>query len=108
MENTDEPFETVKTVDLTHGYHLIDEDLNSKRKEIYDQINYLTNELKMIDQIYADGDQYLTEQEVSKLLRLDDINGGMKIPRDIPKIRLGVGYIYMKKDINEFIESRRK
>mgnify|MGYP002859256725 CR=1 FL=1 len=100
-----EPFE-VK--DYTNGYHLFNEDLQEKREEIYNQIQYLTNMLKQIDEVYERGQEVMSVDEVRDYLKLDKISSTMDIPKQIPKIRLGMGYVYYKKDIVNFLNSKRK
>ena len=105
-EKAEEPFQIPK--DYTNGFHLSNEDLMKKREEIYAQIDFLLNYLRQIDYIYEHGDEILSEQEVRDYLKLDSINKDMVIPRDIPKIRMGMGYVYYKKDITRFLEARRR
>ncbi len=105
-EVVEPPFQVPK--DYTNGFHLTDEDLMEKRAEIYAQIEYLLNMLKQIDAVYEGEDQVMTEQEVRNYLRLDDIDERMSIPKDLPKIRLGVKFVYYKKDVKKFLNSRRR
>lgn len=102
----EEPFQVPK--DYTNGFHLTRDDLQEKRNEIYAQIEYLLNMLKQIDAVYEGGDQVLSEEELREYLKLDSISKTMSIPKDIPKIRLGIGYVYYKKDVTKFLESRRR
>ena len=104
MDNAEEPFQVPK--DLTNGFHLTREDLKEKRNEIHAQINYLLNMLKQIDMIYENGEEVLTEDEVKSYLKLDILNGS--IPKDIPRIKLGVFIVYYRKDITKFLESKRR
>lgn len=101
-----EPFQVPK--DYTNGFHLTEEDLNEKRAEIYAQINYLLNCLKQIDMVRDGGDEVMSEQEVREYLKLDSIDPRMSVPKDIPKIRMGVGYVYYRKDVKRFLDSRRR
>lgn len=101
-----EPFQVPK--DYTNGFHLTKEDLQEKRSEIYNQIQYLTNMLKQIDEVYERGDEVMTEDEVRAYLKLDSIDERMSIPKDIAKIRMGVGYVYYRKDVKRFLDSRRR
>lgn len=106
-EEVKEPFQVNK--DYTNGFHLTKEDLQEKRDEIYAQINYLLNMLKQIDVVYERGDEVMSADEVRAYLKLDSISGRtMDIPKDIPKIRLGVGYVYYRKDVKRFLDSRRR
>ena len=41
-------------------------------------------------------------------LKLDSVYKLMDIPRDIPKIRLGIGHVYYRRDVKKFLESRRR
>lgn len=107
MEEVKEPFQVNK--DYTNGFHLTNEDLQEKRNEIYDQINYLLNMLKQIDIVYERGDEVMSEDEVRAYLKLDSISDKpMGIPKDIPKIRVGIGSVYYRKDVKKFLESRRR
>lgn len=106
IEDVQEPFQIPK--DYTNGFHLTQEDLKEKRAEIYAQIIYLLNCLKQIDEVHDAGDDVMSADEVREYLKLDSINGGMDIPKDIPKIRLGVGYVYYRKDIKDFLKKRRR
>lgn len=101
-----EPFQVPR--DYTNGFHLTKEDLQEKRNEIYNQINYLLNMLKQIDEVYERGDEVMTEDEVREYLKLDSIDERMCIPKDIPKIRIGVGNVYYRKDVKNFLNSRRR
>ena len=107
MEQVEEPFKVAK--DYTNGFHLTQEDLMEKRKEIYAQIEYLLNMLKQIDLVADAGADVMSEKEVREYLKLDSINDGkMDIPKDIPKIRMGMGYVYYRKDVKHFLDSRRR
>lgn len=101
-----EPFEVAK--DYTNGFHLTQEDLNEKRAEIYAQINYLLNCLKQIDMVHDAGADVMSEQEVREYLKLDTVDPRMSVPKDIPKIRMGIGSVYYRKDVKHFLESRRR
>ena len=101
-----EPFQVPK--DYTNGFHLTDEDLNEKRAEIYAQMNYLLNCLRQIDMVRDSGDEVMSENEVRDYLKLDSIDPRMGVPKDIPKIRMGVGYVYYRKDVRRFLDSRRR
>ena len=102
----EEPFQVPK--DYTNGFHLTKEDLQEKRNEIYNQIQYLLNMLVQIDTVFERGEEVMSEQEVRDYLKLDSINADMSIPKDIPKIRVGIGYVYYRKDVRKFLESRRR
>lgn len=106
MEEVKEPFQVPK--DYTNGFHLTQEDLAEKRAEIYAQINYLMNCLKQIDMVHEGGDDVMSEQEVREYLKLDSVDPRMSIPKDIPKIRMGIGYVYYRRDIKKFLDSRRR
>lgn len=101
-----EPFQIPK--DYTNGYHLTKEDLQEKRNEIYNQIQYLLNMLVQIDTVYERGEEVMTEKEVREYLKLDSVSDKMSIPKDIPKIRIGIGYVYYRKDVRKFLEARRR
>lgn len=105
-EDVKEPFQVPK--DYTNGFHLTQEDLKEKRAEIYAQMNYLLNCLKQIDEVHDAGDDVMSEDEVRSYLKLDSIDPRMGIPKDIPKIRMGVGYVYYRKDVKDFLNSRRR
>lgn len=105
-EQAKEPFEVAR--DYTNGFHLTQEDIREKRAEIYAQIEYLLNMLKQIDFVEEAGADVMSEAEVRKYLKLDSINPDMKIPGDIPRIRVGMGFVYYKKDIKRFLEARRR
>lgn len=105
-ERIEEPFKVAK--DYTNGFHLTQEDLDEKRAEIYAQILYLMNCLKQIDMVHDAGDDVMSEQEVRTYLKLDSIDSRMSIPKDIPKIRMGIGYVYYRKDVRKFLDSRRR
>lgn len=106
LEKVEEPFQVPK--DYTNGFHLTKEDLQQKRDEIYAQINYLLNMLRQIDIVYERGDEVLSEQEVRDYIKLDSVSEKTPIPKDIPKIRLGMGYVYYKRDVVKFLEARRR
>lgn len=106
MEQVKEPFQMPK--DYTNGFHLTKEDLQEKRDEIYAQINYLLDMLRQIDIVYDNGDEVMSEQEVKDYLKLSSIDDRMCVPKDIPRIRLGVGYVYYRRDVKKFLESRRR
>ncbi len=101
-----EPFQVPK--DYTNGFHLTKEDLQEKRTEIYNQIQYLLNMLNQIDIVYERGDEIMSEDEVRSYLKLDSVDERMSIPKDIPKIRMGIGYVYYRRDVKNFVESRRR
>ena len=105
-EEVKEPFQVPK--DYTNGFHLTQEDLQEKRAEIYAQIEYLLNMLKQIDLVHESGNDVMSEDEVRAYLKLDSIDNRMAIPKDIPKIRMGVGYVYYLKDVKMFLDSRRR
>lgn len=105
-ERVKEPFEVAK--DYTNGFHLCQEDLQEKRAEIYAQIEYLLNMLKQIDYVHDAGADVMSESEVREYLRLDKIKEGMDIPAGIPKIRLGMGYVYYRRDVTRFLEARKR
>lgn len=105
-DKVEEPFQVPR--DYTNGFHLTKEDLQEKRDEIYAQINYLLDMLRQIDIVYDNGDEVMSEQEVKEYLKLDSIDERMGIPKDIPKIRLGIGSVYYRKDVKRFLESRRR
>lgn len=105
-EKAEEPFKVAK--DYTNGFHLTQEDLMEKRAEIYAQIEYLLNMLKQIDLVEDAGAEVMSADEVKEYLKLDKIDPRMEIPKDIPKIRMGVGYVYYRKDVKEFLNSRRR
>ena len=98
-----EPFQVPK--DYTNGFHLTDEDLQKKREEIYAQIDYLLNMLRQIDIVYQRGDEVLSEEELRQYLKLDSKSN---IPKDIPKIRVGMQMVYYRKDVVRFLEARRR
>ena len=50
----------------------------------------------------------MSEQEVREYLKLDSVDPRMSIPKDIPKIRMGIGYVYYRRDIKKFLDSRRR
>lgn len=104
--NIEEPFKVPK--DYTNGFHLTQEDLMEKRAEIYAQITYLTNCLRQIDEVHDAGDDVMSLAEVREYLKLDSIDNRMDIPKDIPKIRLGIGYVYYRRDVKNFLQSRRR
>ena len=106
MEDVEMPFKVQK--DYTNGFHLTREDLQEKRNEIYNQIEYLMNMLRQIDIVYERGDEVMTEDEVREYLKLDSIDERMGIPKDIPKIRVGIGNVYYRKDVRKFLDSRRR
>jgi hypothetical protein len=105
-ERVKEPFEVAK--DYTNGFHLTQEDLMEKRKEIYAQIEYLLNMLKQIDYVHDAGADVMSKQEVREYLKLDSIDPRMDVPSAIPKIRMGVGYVYYRKDVKHYLEIKRK
>lgn len=105
-EEVQEPFKVSK--DYTNGFHLTQENLKEKREEIYAQINYLLNCLRQIDEVHDCGDDVMSVDEVRCYLKLDSIDNRMDIPKDIPKIRLGIGYVYYRKDVKDFLQSRRR
>ncbi len=100
------PFEVAK--DYTLGFHLTQEDLKEKRAEIYAQIEYLLNMLKQIDEVHDAGADVMSADEVKEYLKLDSIDPRMDIPKDIPRIRLGIGYVYYRRDVKRFLDSRRR
>lgn len=102
----EEPFKVAK--DYTNGFHLTEEDLGEKRGEIYTQIIYLLNCLKQIDMVHDAGADVMSVEEVREYLKLDSIDPRMDIPKDIPKIRMGVGYVYYRRDVKRFLDSRRR
>lgn len=106
MEQAKEPFQVAK--DYTNGFHLTQEDLMKKRAEIYAQIEYLLNMLKQIDLVEDAGAEVMSVDEVKDYLRLEKIDPRMEVPKDIPKIRMGVGYVYYRKDVKAFLNSRRR
>ena len=106
MAETKEPFEIAK--DYTNGFHLTKEDLKEKRAEIYAQIEYLLNMLKQIDEVEDAGADVMSTQEVREYLKLDSIDPRMDVPKDIPRIRMGIGYVYYRKDVKHFLDSRRR
>ena len=101
-----EPFEVAK--DYTNGFHLTREDLMEKRAEIYAQIEYLLNMLKQIDLVEDAGAEVMSVDEVKEYLKLDKIDPRMDIPKDIPKIRMGIGYVYYRRDVKNFLNARRR
>ena len=101
-----EPFQVQK--DYTNGYYLTKEDLQEKRVEIYNQIEYLFNMLRQIDIVYQRGDELMSEDEVRQYLKLDKIDERMAVPKDIPKIRIGRSFLYYRKDVKDFLNSRRR
>lgn len=105
-DKVEEPFQVPR--DYTNGFHLTKEDLQEKRDEIYAQINYLLDMLRQIDIVFDNGDEVMSEQEVKEYLKLDSIDERMGVPKDIPKIRVGMGYVYYRKDVKKFLESRRR
>ena len=50
----------------------------------------------------------MSESEVREYLRLDKVREGMDIPKDIPRIRLGMGYVYYRRDVIRFLDSRKR
>ena len=77
----------------------------AKREEIYAQIDYLLNMLRQIDIVYQRGDEVLSEEELRQYLKLDSKSN---IPKDIPKIRVGMQMVYYRKDVVRFLEARRR
>ena len=106
MEQIKEPFQVAK--DYTNGFHLTQEDLMEKRAEIYAQIEYLLNMLKQIDLVEDAGAEVMSVDEVKDYLRLEKIDPRMEVPKDIPKIRMGIGYVYYRKDVKNFLNARRR
>ena len=76
-----------------------------KKNEIRNQIMYLLNMEKQIDEVYESGDYVLTENELREYLRIEP-NGN--IPKDIPKIRMGMKFVYYMKDVKRFLEARKR
>lgn len=99
--------EKLNIVDASKYFIYVEQDLTKKKGEIYDQIAYLLNELKQIDNVMMNGNFYLTKDEVVKKLRLSEL-GVNDIPKEIPKVRIGVGYVYKAHDVNLFLDSRRR
>ena len=109
METVKEPFDLPKKPrDYTGGFHYTEEELLEKKNEIRDQIQYLLNLERKIDESLAVGAEVMSEQEVREYLKLDSIDERMSIPKDIPKIRLGVAYVYYRDDVKAFLNSRRR
>lgn len=106
LDDIEEPFKVSK--DYTNGFHLTQDDIKEKRAEIYAQINYLLNCLKQIDEVHDAGDDVMSADEVREYLKIDSVDKDMSIPKDIPKIRLGIGYVYYRKDVKEFLQKRRR
>ena len=106
MNEVKEPFEVAK--DYTNGFHITQEDKMEKRKEIYAQIEYLLNMLKQSDYVEDAGADVMSTQEVREYLKLDSIDPKMDIPSAIPKIRMGTGYVYYRRDIKNFLDGRRR
>ena len=107
MADYSEPF-VIPSKDYTNGWHFTKEHLQEKRDEIYAQINYLLSMLRQIDYVFERGDEIMTEDEVREYLKLDSIDMRMSIPKDIPKIRIGIGNVYYRRDVKKFLESRKR
>lgn len=107
-EENGEPFE-IEVKDYTNGYHLLDEDLITKRKQILDNIRFLVTQLEKIDVVYKQGHEYMSVEEVRDYMRLDAIDKDMRIPPQIPYIKIGgIGKVYERKDIDAWMKSKRK
>lgn len=92
-------------IDKTREYPDLGSSLMEKRAEIYDQLRYLTNELEKLDHIYSIGLYYMTEQETRDYIKISD---NRDIPKDIPSTRFGYEKVYLKKDVDEYMLSRKR
>ena len=92
-------------IDKTTEYPELGSGLLEKRAEIYDQIRYLTNELEKLDRLFGLGIYYITEEEARAYIKLSE---GRSMPKDIPCVRFGYDKVYLKKDIDEFMLSRKR
>ena len=102
-DKVEEPFQVPK--DYTRGFHLTKEDMLEKKNEIRNQIMYLLNMEKQIDEVYESGDYVLSEDELRNYLRIESDGN---IPKDIPKIRVGMKFVYYMKDVKRFLEARKR
>lgn len=92
-------------IDKTQEYPDLGSDLLEKRAEIYDQLRYLANELEKLDHIFGTGLYYMTEREVRDYIKISDER---PVPRDIPRTSFGYDKVYLKKDVDEYMMSRKR
>mgnify|MGYP003295528748 CR=1 FL=1 len=101
-------------IDISREAFLLEEDLIDRRRELYDQMRFIVNELEKIDQIYGAGKYYLSESEARKLMRIPD---RAEFPKSLPcvtfKHRTEHGNfintrVYERQDIDKFMEERKK
>lgn len=92
-------------IDKTKEYPELGSDLMEKRAELYDQLRYITNELEKLDHIFGMGVYYMTEEEARAYMKISE---GRKIPTDILSTRFGQQKVFLKKDIDEYMMSRKR
>ncbi len=101
-------------IDISRESFLLEEDLIERRRELYDQMRFITNELEKIDQIYGAGKYYLSEAEARKIMRLPDRT---EMPKALAcvtfkhKTEHGVFIntrVYERQDIDRFMAERKR
>lgn len=101
-------------IDISRECFLLEEDLIERRKELYDQMRFITNELEKIDQIYGAGKFYLSEDEARKLMRIPaEVEFPAKLPCVTFRHRTKQGLfvnrrVFERQDIDKFMAERKK
>lgn len=101
-------------IDISREAFLLEEDLVERRRELYDQLRYISNELEKIDQIYGAGKYYLSEDQARKIMRLPEfVEFPSKLPCVTFKHKTRDGFyvptrVYERRDIDLFMAERKK
>jgi len=82
----------------------VKEDVIEQVEHLHAQIRDLLFEQEQLLKLSIGEDLLLTRDEVAIKLRCEP----KKIPKCIPKIRIGNNYLYELKDVNAFVRSKKK
>ena len=101
-------------IDISKEVFLLEEDLIERRRELYEQMRFIVNELEKIDQIYGNGRYYIDQEEARKIMRLpQNCDFPSKLQRVTFRHRTRDGVIvntsvFERHDIDVFMAERKK
>lgn len=82
----------------------IKENVIETTQNILAQVRDLTLEIEQVLKMAIEDDVLLLKEEVAQRLHCDKA----KIPRSIPKMRVGKNTLYSLKDLNAFLQSKKR
>lgn len=80
------------------------EECIEKMSLVLAQMREMILEVEKLARLMATDDYLLTRGEVAEYLRCDETH----IPKSIPRMRVSKNYLFRKKDVDAFLNSKRR